>query len=519
MLSIFEGISSISVTNTKFKLNNNKIIYMNIKTKEGFADYLDTLVIPMFKQKGLNDWLSILSEIFGTPEDLLSADFKANHKEVFTTYSNGQRVLLLGLGEKIKQHEIIQAFRYLSHYSKGKGLKNIGIDLTNFQFENIENDLIPFFVEMITNGLTLGQYDIQLLKSKITENVNIETVELLVFEQDELIQDAIYQGKEIAYTQRDVMTLLNLPASHKTAIELEDWVRKSALKYNYKAKIFQTEEIIKLELNALLAVNRGSEVPPRFIIVEHVPKNNKPIKTIGLVGKGVTYDTGGLNIKTQGMHYMKSDMGGAAAVLGTVEIAAKLDLPFHIIGIVPATDNCIDAKSIKPGDVINSYSGLTIEVMDTDAEGRLIMADALNYLVKNYNTDILIDLATLTGSSVRTLGYHAAAMFTQNDELANQMYLSGQRSGEKVWRLPMWDEYGKNLHSDIADVRNYGLTPLAGASEAAKFLENFVENHQAYVHLDIAGVAYKDTEFAKHKIATSFGIRLLMDFLQQFESK
>lgn len=492
---------------------------MNIKITEGFSNYLDTLVIPMFNQKGLNDWLSILSEIFGIPEELLFSDFKANHKEIFTTYSNGQRVLLLGLGKEIKQNEIILAFRYLSHFTKGKNFEHIGIDLTNFQFENIENDLIPFFTEMITNGLVLGQYDIQLLKSKKKENINIKSVEILAFNQDQQIQDAIHQGKETAHTQTEVMTLLNLPASHKTALELEDWVKKSAKKHNYKAEIFLKEEITKLGLHALLAVNRGSEIPPRFIIVEHIPNSSQSLKTIGLVGKGVTYDTGGLNIKTQGMHFMKSDMGGAAAVLGTVEIAAKLDLPFHIIGIVPATDNCVDAKSIKPGDVIDSYSGLSIEVMDTDAEGRLIMADALNYLVKNYNPDILIDLATLTGSSVRTLGYHAAAMFTQNEELATQMFLSGQRSGEKVWRLPMWDEYGKNLHSDIADIRNYGLTPLAGASEAAIFLENFIENHQAYVHLDIAGVAYKDTEFAKHKIATSFGIRLLMDFLQQLETK
>lgn len=490
---------------------------MNIKITNGFSEDLTTLVVPMLKQKSLNGWLSTLSNLLNIPEELLTSDFKGNHKEIFTTYGNGQRIVLLGLGEDIKQEKIIEAFRSLSHKTKGKNFTKIGIDFTNFQFEDIEADLVPFFAEMAASGLVLGQYDIQLLKSKITNNHKIEIAEFLAFDEEDAVKDAIYRGIETAKTQSEVMTLLNLPASHKTALVLSDWAKKSGDKYGYSVTVFEKEEIEKLGFHALLAVNRGSEIPPRFIVMEHQPKNHKALKTIGLVGKGVTYDTGGLNIKTQGMHFMKSDMGGAAAVLGTMEIAAKLDLPFHIIGIVPTTDNCVDAKSIKPGDVIDSYSGLTIEVMDTDAEGRLIMADGLSYLVKNYNPDILMDLATLTGSSVRTLGYYAGAMFTQNDDLANDIYLAGQRSGERVWRLPMWEEYGKNLKSDIADVRNYGLQPLAGASEAAKFLENFVENHLAYVHLDIAGVAYKDTEYAKHKVATAFGIRLLMDYMRQLE--
>lgn len=490
---------------------------MNITITNGFSEDLTTLVVPMLKQKSLDGWLSALSNLLNIPEELLTSDFKANHKEIFTTYWNGQRVILLGLGEDIKQEKIIEAFRSLSHKTKGKHFTKIGVDFINFQFEDIETDLVPFFAETAASGLVLGQYDIQLLKSKTTNNSPIEAVDFLAFDDDDFVKDAVHQGQETAKTQCEIMTLLNLPASHKTSLVLADWAKKSGDKYGYSVEVFEKEQIEELGFHALLAVNRGSEIPPRFIVMEHQPKNTKSLKTIGLVGKGVTYDTGGLNIKTQGMHFMKSDMGGAAAVLGTMEIAAKLDLPFHIIGIVPTTDNCVDAKSIKPGDVINSHSGLTIEVMDTDAEGRLIMADGLNYLVKNYNPDVLMDLATLTGSSVRTLGYYAGAMFTQNDELANEMYLAGQRSGERVWRLPMWKEYGNNLKSDIADVRNYGLRPLAGASEAAKFLENFVENHAAYVHLDIAGVAYKDTEYAKHKVATAFGVRLLMDYMRQLE--
>jgi leucyl aminopeptidase len=488
---------------------------MNLRIVNGFSGDLTTLVVPMFKQASLEGWLSTLSELLSVPEELLSSDFKADHKATFSTYLNGQRIVLLGLGDKIESNKIIEAFRSFSNKTKDKHFKSIGIDFANFQFNDIELDLIPMFCEWAASGLALGQYNIGLLKSEETAVEGIVTAEFLAIEDVKEVeaQNALDNGLAIAETQMEVMNLLNLPASHKDALVMADWAMKSGEKYGYSVQVFEKDAIEELGLHALLAVNRGSEIPPRFIVMEHKPKNGEATKTVGLVGKGVTYDTGGLNIKTQGMHHMKSDMGGAAAVLGTMEIAAKLDLPIHLIGIVPTTDNCVDAKAIKPGDVIGSYAGLTIEVMDTDAEGRLILADGLNYLVKNYSPDVLIDLATLTGSSVRTLGYAAGALFTQNDDLATELYQSGLRTGEKVWRLPMWDEYKKNLKSDIADVRNYGLTPLFGASEAAKFLEHFVEEHAAYAHLDIAGTAYIDSEYSTHKSATAFGVRLLLDYL------
>lgn len=487
---------------------------MNIKITNEFSTDLTTLVVPMLKQESLKGWLSVLSNLLNVPEELLESDFKGTHKEIFTTYWNGQRVILLGLGEDIRQGEITEAFRSLSHKMKEKEVDDIGIDFINFQMETIEEDLIPMFVEMASNGLVLGQYDIALLKSKKEPRKKLNNTEFLInINLIDVANEAAERGVAVGTSQMEIMTLLNLPASHKTALVLADWAMASGEKYGYSVQVFDKAAIEKMGMHALLAVNRGSEIPPRFIVMEHKPSDVENLQTVGLVGKGVTYDTGGLNIKTQGMHYMKSDMGGAAAVLGMMEVAAKLNLPVHLIGIVPTTDNCVDALSIKPGDVINSYSGLTIEVMDTDAEGRLILADGLSYLVRNYSPDVVVDLATLTGSAVRTLGYEAAAMFTQNDDLAKDLYHSGLRTGEKVWRLPMWDGYKKNLKSDIADVRNYGLSPLSGASEAAKFLEHFVDEHDAYVHLDIAGAAYKDSEYFKQKSGTAYGVRLLMDYL------
>lgn len=214
------------------------------------------------------------------------------------------------------------------------------------------------------------------------------------------------------------------------------------------------------------------------------------------------------------MHYMKSDMGGAAAVLGTIELAAKLQLPVHLVGIIPSTENSIDGLAIKPGDVIGSYSGKTIEVIDTDAEGRLILADGLSYANQNFALDTIIDLATLTGSCVATLGYSAAGLFTNNETLAQSLYQSGLQTGEKLWRLPLWDDYKDELKSDVADVKNYHGKPVAGAIVAAKFLEVFTENHANWAHLDIAGTAFGDSEFGTMKSATAYGVRLLVNWLK-----
>jgi leucyl aminopeptidase len=245
-------------------------------------------------------------------------------------------------------------------------------------------------------------------------------------------------------------------------------------------------------------------------------KHEAATQKIGLVGKGVTFDTGGVSIKdSANMHYMKSDMGGAAAVFGTIEAAAKLQLPVHIIGVVPTTENSVDGLATKPGDVIGSYMGKTIEVIDTDAEGRLILADGLAYLNRNYTPDIIIDLATLTGSVIGTLGYAAAGMFTNNDQLGSSLKKIGDKTGEKLWRLPLWDDYEPELKSDIADIKNYHGKPFAGAIVAAKFLEVFTEKHPAWVHLDIAGTAFADSEFATQKSATAFGVRLLVQWLRE----
>jgi leucyl aminopeptidase len=214
------------------------------------------------------------------------------------------------------------------------------------------------------------------------------------------------------------------------------------------------------------------------------------------------------------MHYMKSDMGGAAAVIGAVELAARLKLPIHLRAVVPSAENSVDALSVRPSDVINSWSGKTIEIIDTDAEGRLVLADGLAYLQATYQPETLLDLATLTGSSVRTLGYAAGALFTNEDELAHQLSEAGFRTHERLWRLPLWSDYEDMLHSDVADVRNFSGKPIAGAIAAAKFLEFFVKDQPRWAHMDIAGVAFGDSPYTKMKASTGYGVRLLVEFMK-----
>ena len=219
------------------------------------------------------------------------------------------------------------------------------------------------------------------------------------------------------------------------------------------------------------------------------------------------------------MHLMKSDMGGAAAVLGTMELAAKLGLPVHLVGIVPSTENMVDGLGTKPGDVIQSYLGKTIEVIDTDAEGRLILADGLSYLKKNFNPDSIIDLATLTGSIVATLGYNAAGLFSNDDALAASLSKAGDISGERLWRLPIWEIYMDDMKSDVADISNLTSKPMAGAITAAKFLELFIDGHTSWAHLDIAGMALISNELGNSRVATAYGVRLLIEFLEDIVAK
>jgi leucyl aminopeptidase len=377
-----------------------------------------------------------------------------------------------------------------------------------------DSNQINTLTQRIGSGIKIGIAPMSLFKKKPHDTPTFNQITYITETQH--ADSGFDKGWELGDTINKIRHLVNLPSNKKTPVEMADWFRNSAKEHNYKLTIMEKKQLEEEGFHALLAVNKGSTVPAKCLIAEYAPKENDgQVPTIALVGKGVTFDTGGLSIKGhQNMHYMKSDMGGAAAVMGTLEIVAKNELDIRVIGIVPTTDNSVDAKSIKPGDVISSYCGKTIEVIDTDAEGRLILADALSYVIQNYNPDYVIDLATLTGSVVRALGTHTAGFMTQNENLSNTLYKASELSGEKIWRLPLDDEYNQYLQSDIADLRNLGTKPMAGAITAAKFLEAFTHNHPCWAHIDIAGVAFGNVPGSKGYAGTGFGITLLLEWIE-----
>lgn len=476
------------------------------------------LLIPVLKGSDTSSLLNHVIKTCDLPGERPERDFTGEHAEVQIRYlNNGRRLFLLGLGEQPGFGDIQKSAKIFFYKNRKKTGDSLCLDLSAYRDLGISIDE-GALIEAVVNGLSLGRYAIGSWKTDNGNGGEAGREVKLFIRASEEFRDVAERGALIGDVQKRIMDLINAPGNQKTPGFLADWARESSGRYGYQARIFDREEIEKLGLHALLAVGRGSEWPPYFALLEYQPENRREnTPHFGLVGKGITFDTGGISLKNSAnLHYMKSDMGGAAAVLGAVEAAARLRLPIRITAAVPFADNAIGERAFRPGDVIHSYSGKTIEILDTDAEGRLILADGLNYLKRNFSPDILINLATLTGSSVRTLGYHAAALFSNNEQLTAGLREAGDRSGERLWPLPLWDAYKEDIQSDIADVRNFSGKPVAGAISAAKFLEFFIDNHPKWAHLDIAGVAFGQSDLSVQKSATGFGVRLLIDFFRSF---
>jgi leucyl aminopeptidase len=415
-----------------------------------------------------------------------------------------KKILLVGLGKREKNENITNTIRK-SIFGFVKSGGKIGVLLSHI--DSIQAGQAVF-------GAGLANYEINIYKSNKEEKKDLEIV---IINSDNEFKKHFDENIQYFQTYHSVMDLVNLPSNIKTPYYLADYAIQSGKDFGFKVKVFKGEEVKKEKLHAVYEVGKASHNPPAFIIMDYTPSNfKKGEECIGLVGKGVSFDMGGISIKpSSNMHYMKSDMAGAAAVIGVMQMVSKLKYNKRVIGIVPTAENALGGKAYRPGDIISSYSGKTIEIIDTDAEGRLLLADGISYLIKNFKPETIIDLATLTGSCVATFGYFAAGFFTQNDNLAKEIYQSGITSGEKVWRLPLWDDYKSYMNSDMADIKNLSSAPVAGAITAAKFLEFFTEEHKNWVHLDIAGVTLTDSDIHKSRTATGFGVKLIMDWLSK----
>ena len=318
------------------------------------------------------------------------------------------------------------------------------------------------------------------------------------------------RAREVADAQNFTRGLVARPGNVATPSYLAERAEALADEASLEVEVWGTERLRTEGFGALLAVARGSSEEPRFLVLRHRGRDEAP--TV-LVGKGVTFDSGGISLKpSSGMHEMKYDMAGAAAVLGALRAAGRTGLERHVVGLVPATENLPSGSALKPGDVIEGVSGRTIEVVNTDAEGRLILSDALAY-ASRLEPAAVVDLATLTGACVVALGHHAVGLMSPDDELAEGLLASGEAADERLWRLPLWSDYREQLDSDVADIKNSGGRP-AGAITAGMFLKEFV-GEAPWAHLDIAGTAWADEDrYHQPEGATGVGVRLLLEWLR-----
>ncbi len=358
--------------------------------------------------------------------------------------------------------------------------------------------------------MALANYQFLKYKSEKEKN-SLETIGI----KSKKISDADFNLLNITVEATcKARDLVNEPLNFLTAVELAKQFQSLGKEAGFNVTVFDKKKIQEMKMGGLLAVNLGSQDPPTFTVMEYKPKRIKNKKPFVLVGKGVVYDTGGLSLKptANSMDYMKCDMGGSAAVGCAMYAIAKAKLPVHVIALVPSTDNRPGEKAYVPGDVITMYSGKTVEVLNTDAEGRMILADALHY-AKQYNPELVMEFSTLTGAAANALGkYGCAFLSTAKEPLKKAAEASANNVYERMVEFPMWDEYGELIKSDIADIKNIG-GPAAGMITAAKFLEHFID--YPYMHFDIAGTAFVHAEDSyRGKGATGVGVRFIFDFIK-----
>ena len=437
----------------------------------------------------------------------ISILFSGKKHEVFAEVKDETISYFIGLGKAdLQNFEFQQAAMKFSQTYKN----NIQAVSTLILADFISEKQFQEFVK----GLFLGTYNYPFEKSHPFWNEKFE-LHFGNFSQKKL-DHILNRADALCEAQSACQDWLNKPANLKRPEAVNAYLKNLAKKNQLKYTVFNRKRCEEIGLGAFLAVNQGSAYEAAFTILEY-KTTVKNAKTFGLVGKCVLFDTGGISIKTSGnMHYMKSDMGGATAVIGALIYASQMKLPINITAILPITDNAVSEKAYLPSDVITAYNGKTIEVLDTDAEGRMTLADGLSYLSKNYKTDVLIDLATLTGSSVRMFGDTCGAMFSNNDDLKNLLLKTGDKTNQRLWNLPLWDIWKDDFKSDVADFKNISMKPIGDCIVAAKFLEEFIDGHPNWAHLDIAGVAFGNVGYAKDKAATGYGVQLLADLIENY---
>jgi leucyl aminopeptidase len=440
---------------------------------------------------------------------LSSGDFTGKRDETAVLYPSGPaaRVLLIGLG---KTEEVDRAAIRRAAAIAAKRARSLGVARAAFHLPGEASGTVSLrdAGQAIAEGSAQGAWQYNEMKKPEEKKAPLELMEVLSQDGSELSQGHT-TGLAIGAGQTFARSIQVLPGNVCTPTFVAERARELAQRYGFDITVLDKAAIIKEKMGALMSVAQGSAEEPRFIAIEYKGSAAAPVV---LVGKGVTFDTGGISIKpAQNMEDMKYDMSGAAAVLGTFEMLGRLKPNIHAVGLIPSTENMPSGTAVKPGDVVTSHLGKTIEIINTDAEGRLILADALSY-ARRYEPAAVVDIATLTGAIVVALGHTASGVMGSDEKLVEELRSAADRADERIWPLPLWDEYRDLMKSDIADVKNSGGRP-AGSISAGWFLREFVDEFP-WAHLDIAGTAYTEREDATRvKGPTGVGVRLFSEFL------
>lgn len=428
--------------------------------------------------------------------------------------TQSERVLLVGLGKKseFSEKQYCKAVRASIKAASASGATEAVSFLTELPVGKLS---MRWKVAHLAEVALDASYRFDAIKRKkdVAEEKaakkGIKKLSIAIADAKELneAEAGLADGKALASGVSLAKDLGNLPPNVCTPTYLAEQALGLGKSYGMKITVLEQDALEELGMGSFLGVTQGSEEPPKFIVLEHL-KGKKDQKPVVLVGKGITFDTGGISLKPGAeMDEMKYDMCGAASVLGTFKVIAEMDLALNVVGIIPTCENMPDGRATRPGDVLTSMSGLTIEVLNTDAEGRLILCDALTY-AERFEPSAVVDIATLTGACVIALGHHASGLFSNNDALAKELLHAGEVALDRAWHMPMWDDYQPQLDSNFADIANIGGR-AAGSITAACFLSRFTKKYE-WAHLDIAGTAWKS---GKEKGGTGRPVPLLTEFL------
>jgi len=497
------------------------MIQIDVKAGDADKQREDAVVLPLLEGRKLTESGKELQKVTGdTITDFLRkfdllGDFAASRTLYDVVGMHGHRAIFLGVGSEkdLSLHKLRVLGAKIAVKLEKSGARGAALYLTELEVKGAN---LADKVQAVAEGIWLGLYKFDKYQSKTKDNKRaLRSLNIMVTSRRDLdaAEAALKNAKAVASGTIFARDLGNEPGNVCTPEWLGD--QAAALSHkNLKVTVMDKAAIEKAGFTALLAVNQGSVKEPRFIVLEY-NGGKKGDAPVALVGKGLTFDAGGISIKpAAAMDEMKFDMCGSAAVLGIFKSITEMDLPMNVLGVIPSTENLLGAAAYKPGDIVTSYKGITIEVLNTDAEGRIILCDALAYAVEQKPSEI-IDFATLTGACVIALGGQATGLLGTGEKVKKGLKESGMHSHDRVWELPLFDEYQKQIDSKIADIKNTGGRE-AGTITAACFLSRFVEN-VPWAHLDIAGTAWnmKGTDISPVGGATGAGVRLVVDYLSR----